>query len=346
MKKFSEIDKCKSDIALLEESLKQTTKKISNIDKIKLDITLLEESTKKIPELSQDIVKLKSNRVLLSVFQSKIYELQAQFKTLEDIVVHLGKNDKKRLEETKSWVPMLVSCDKGVENLQTQFKTLENTVNHLGENDVERLKETKTTTGLLVTHNKDISDLKIKINQFSEIDHNINNLKSQFDTMNNIIKMLGKNDVERLKDTKTTTGLLVTHDKDISALKNQIQNLINTFQDATHPQKFSLNAKGKFYPELKKTLYFDPGLILPSKVYVYSLYITTNIKAQAKHKRRFEIIIINNGTPEIIHSFERESYDEIIMEDFNPPLEILPKTKILISCDKKIESVALLTLKY
>jgi chromosome segregation ATPase len=336
MKKFSEIDKCKSDIgkcksdiASLEESLKQTTKKI--------------------PDMQRDIANLKTSRVLVSAFQSKIHEIETQLHTLDDIVKHLGENDKERLNQTKTWVPLLVEHDKNIKNLKSQFDLIDDIVKHLGENDKERIKDTQTWVPLLVGHSKDISDLKSKITQITETNaivpditeyintqnSSINNLNNKILEINGIVTMLGENDKERLKETKTTTSFLVAHDNDISQLKNKLKS-----------QNFSLNSKGMFSHELKKTLFFEPGLILPHKIYVYSLYITTSIKAQAKHNRKFDFIIIKNGSPESIHSFEKDALQELIMEEFNPPIEIPSKTKMLVACNKRLDGMALLTISY
>jgi seryl-tRNA synthetase len=319
MKKFSEIDQCKSDIAKLEESLRQTTKKIpeidmkkfSEIDQCKSDIAKLEESlrqtTKKIPEdayrkitdLLRDVANLKTSRVLVSAFHSKTREIETAHKNLNGIVKHLAESDKTRLEETKTWVPMLVNHDKGLKEIQTKINSMNDTINHLGENDRERLEETNTWVPMLVANSKDISELKTKVSQIFELD------------------------------------------KDISDLKLKIQNV------APSPiQKFSLNSKGIFYHELKQTLFFSPGLILPDKIFVYSLYITASIKSQSKHNRKFEFMAVKNGSPESLYSFEREVSDEIIMEDFDPPIEIPSKTKVLLSCDRKLDGMAVLTVKY
>jgi hypothetical protein len=55
---------------------------------------------------------------------------------------------------------------------------------------------------------------------------------------------------------------------------------------------------------------------------------------------------VKNGSPESLYSFEREVSDEIIMEDFDPPIEIPSKTKVLLSCDRKLDGMAVLTVKY
>jgi hypothetical protein len=194
---------------------------------------------------------------------------------------------------------MLVNHDKGLKEIQTKINSMNDTINHLGENDRERLEETNTWVPMLVANSKDISELKTKVSQIFELD------------------------------------------KDISDLKLKIQNV------APSPiQKFSLNSKGIFYHELKQTLFFSPGLILPDKIFVYSLYITASIKSQSKHNRKFEFMAVKNGSPESLYSFEREVSDEIIMEDFDPPIEIPSKTKVLLSCDRKLDGMAVLTVKY
>jgi myosin heavy subunit len=380
MKKFSEIDQCKSDIAKLEESLRQTTKKIPEIDMKKFseidqcksdiatlkqttkkffeidhksDIAKLEESlrqtTKKIPEdayrkitdLLRDVANLKTSRVLVSAFHSKTREIETAHKNLNGIVKHLAESDKTRLEETKTWVPMLVNHDKGLKEIQTKINSMNDTINHLGENDRERLEETNTWVPMLVNHDKGLKEIQTKIN-----------------SMNDTINHLGENDRERLEETNTWVPMLVANSKDISELKTKVSQIFELDKDisdlklkiqnvAPSPiQKFSLNSKGIFYHELKQTLFFSPGLILPDKIFVYSLYITASIKSQSKHNRKFEFMAVKNGSPESLYSFEREVSDEIIMEDFDPPIEIPSKTKVLLSCDRKLDGMAVLTVKY
>jgi hypothetical protein len=322
MKKFAEIDKCKSDIASLEESIKQT----AEIDKCKSDIASLEESikqtTKKIPDprkisdIQRDILNLKTSRVLVSAFQSKIRDIETQLRALDTIVKHLGENDKERLNETKTWVPLLVGHDKIIKDLKSQVDLIDDTVNDTIITDI-------------------IEDINTQ-------NSSINNLNDKIQEIYDIVSMLGENDKERLKETKTTTDLLVTHDNDISQLKTQISMVQDPLE--LKQQYFSLNSKGVFYRDLKKTLFFSPGLILPNKTYVYSLYITTNIKA--KHDQKFEFVIVKNGVVEPIHSFEKDVSQELIMEDFNPPIEIPSKTKMLISCNKKLDGMVLLTISY
>jgi myosin heavy subunit len=348
MKKFSEIDQCKSDIA----TLKQTTKKFFEIDH-KSDIAKLEESlrqtTKKIPEdayrkitdLLRDVANLKTSRVLVSAFHSKTREIETAHKNLNGIVKHLAESDKTRLEETKTWVPMLVNHDKGLKEIQTKINSMNDTINHLGENDRERLEETNTWVPMLVNHDKGLKEIQTKIN-----------------SMNDTINHLGENDRERLEETNTWVPMLVANSKDISELKTKVSQIFELDKDisdlklkiqnvAPSPiQKFSLNSKGIFYHELKQTLFFSPGLILPDKIFVYSLYITASIKSQSKHNRKFEFMAVKNGSPESLYSFEREVSDEIIMEDFDPPIEIPSKTKVLLSCDRKLDGMAVLTVKY
>jgi hypothetical protein len=236
---------------------------------------------------------------------------------------------------------MLVNHDKGLKEIQTKINSMNDTINHLGENDRERLEETNTWVPMLVNHDKGLKEIQTKIN-----------------SMNDTINHLGENDRERLEETNTWVPMLVANSKDISELKTKVSQIFELDKDisdlklkiqnvAPSPiQKFSLNSKGIFYHELKQTLFFSPGLILPDKIFVYSLYITASIKSQSKHNRKFEFMAVKNGSPESLYSFEREVSDEIIMEDFDPPIEIPSKTKVLLSCDRKLDGMAVLTVKY
>ena len=98
--------------------------------------------------------------------------------------------------------------------------------------------------------------------------------------------------------------------------------------------------------EIKKTMFFFPGLILPQDSYISSLYLVVSIKSNSKHNRRFELLIFEKEGMKQLYSFDKEASEEIIMEDFNTPLKVDAKTKILLTCDKKIEGMATLTLNY
>ena len=66
-----------------------------------------------------------------------------------------------------------------------------------------------------------------------------------------------------------------------------------------------------------------------------------------KHNRHFELIAIKSGIPPTpLYEGEREAFEEFIMENFDPPLEIDVGAKILLSCDRKVEGMAVLTLRY
>lgn len=68
---------------------------------------------------------------------------------------------------------------------------------------------------------------------------------------------------------------------------------------------------------------------------------------QIKHAGKFEFNILKSGVLKLVHSFEKEILGEIMMEEFDPPIEIPPRTKVIITCDKKLEGmVAVLTIKY
>jgi iron-sulfur cluster repair protein YtfE (RIC family) len=115
MKKFSEIDKCKTDIESLSESL--------------------EQSGKKIPDIVRDIANLKTSRVRTSVYQKKIREIEVilntqkkafkiKLKELGDTITKIEKNANNNFDSLR--------------DLKTQLET-DDTVKHLGENDKERL---------------------------------------------------------------------------------------------------------------------------------------------------------------------------------------------------------------
>ena len=115
---------------------------------------------------------------------------------------------------------------------------------------------------------------------------------------------------------------------------------------------FSLNSKATFFAELKKSLFFSPGIVLPKTVEIKSLYITTNTTTNTttnkipKQTRLFELLVVTNGITTVLDSFEKPSTDEVIMQDYLYSLQVDAKSKILISCDKKITAMAVLTMQY
>jgi hypothetical protein len=369
LKKISEIDQCKSEIADLHDSLMHNMKKMNtdllkmmkDIINLKVDRNLIityKEKTREIETVVKENYKLveKNNRTLIrqsdAIFdlKSKIDQiveldnlslaLKAQGLALgetQSLVKNLAQNDKERLEETKTWVPLIATHDKTIIDLKSkidQIVELDNLVKNLAQNDKERLEETKTWVPLIATHDKTIIDLKSKIEILEQ-------------------KNGSENDKERLEETKnwikTWVPLITNHDKDIIDLKSKIDQKSGLNPASFHP-KFSLNSKGNFYHDIKQTLFFPTGLIFPEKIHIYSLYITINIKGQPKHKRVFEMYTENSGSPQrevrSLKKFEKEPGDEIIMEDFNPPIEIEAKTAIFITCDRKIDGMVILTMGF
>jgi hypothetical protein len=232
------------------------------------------------------------------------------------VAKELAKNDMERIEETKDWVPMLIGCVNAVAELKKKMEIV------------------------------DTSDLKKKYDD----------LKKVVDETDFVAKELAKNDMERIEETKDWVPMLIGCVNDVDEIKRKMGDDLEIFRVKNSDKKvvgpnhssnnFSLNSKDHFYHEIKKTMFFFPGLILPQDSYISSLYLVVNIKSNSKHNRRFELLIFEKEGMKQLYSFDKEASEEIIMEDFNTPLKVDAKTKILLTCDKKIEGMATLTLNY
>jgi hypothetical protein len=240
---------------------------------------------------------------------------------------------KESVEQTIQKISEIDAITVKITEVETQLGSLDLMVNRLGESVKKRLEDTNDLTTLLVDYGKSMLDLKGRVNQFVKKFEDMNNQNLNF--TNNIKEQIDK-------ESQTTTF----HGKDIAKLKTQIRKIMDA-ETTTPASQFSINCKGVFYGELKKTLFFAPGLILPHKTYIHSIFITTNVKPQAKNSRKFEFSLIRNDTIETIHSFEKDQSEEVIMEEFDQPIEVPAKTKLMVSCDKKLDlGIALLTLSY
>ena len=290
--------------------------------------------------MMKDIINLKVDRNLIITYKEKTREIETVVKENYKLV---EKNNRTLIRQSdaifdlKSKIDQIVELDNLSLALKAQGLALGETqslVKNLARNDKERLEETKTWVPLIATHDKTIIDLKSKIEILEQ-------------------KNGSENDKERLEETKnwikTWVPLITNHDKDIIDLKSKIDQKSGLNPASFHP-KFSLNSKGNFYHDIKQTLFFPTGLIFPEKIHIYSLYITINIKGQPKHKRVFEMYTENSGSPQrevrSLKKFEKEPGDEIIMEDFNPPIEIEAKMAIFITCDRKIDGMVILTMGF
>jgi hypothetical protein len=170
-----------------------------------------------------------------------------------------------------------------------------------------------------------------------------------------VVNELAKNDMERIEETKDWVPMLIGCVNDVVEIKRKMDVDLEIFRVKNSDKKvvgpnhssnnFSLNSKGHFDREIKKTTFFFPGLILPQDSYISSLYLVVN-KSNATMNRRFELLIFEKEGMKQLYSFDKEASEEIIMEDFNTPLKVDAKTKILLTCDKKIEGMATLTLNY
>jgi chromosome segregation ATPase len=332
-KQNSDIEQCKSEISGLNDKLVQLFKQISlsKSDNERQNFDIVQGKSDDEKQISE-IARCKSE---ISGLNDKLVQLSKQIsgyksndeKQISDIE-RCKSNDEKQIFEIER-------CKSEISGLKDSIKDTKQTINYLKEDVITNLAETQKTT---ILDTKITTDLILKHN--GQLDH----LKKEIEQIDYIVKNLAKNDKDRLNETKDLVKMLMSHNEDISKLK------IN----ATSPQdildlkkiqefKFSLNSKGVFHNEIKKTIFFSPGLILPSTVYVYSLYITT-IKNKSS-KRVFDFMIIKDDIFETLRTFDN-IVEGTLMENFDPPIEIPLKTKIIISCDKKIDAMAILTLRY
>jgi hypothetical protein len=108
-----------------------------------------------------------------------------------------------------------------------------------------------------------------------------------------------------------------------------------------------VSSKGVFSAENKHTVFFAPGLILPLSATVHSVCVCVNAKSSGK-SRKFEFFATPEGTPDstALANFETDDAASTVFHEFDPPLKIVAKAKMSLMCDIKIESLAVLTIKY
>ena len=381
IRKISEIDQCKSDIASLSESLRQTIskipdidiRKISEIDQCKSDIISIYEALKQtmasipnvdlktITEMETDIASLTQSIERISEIDQCKSDIASLSESLNQIISKIPNINRKKISKFETDIAALIqqTLDNKMD-ISTILESLEQTSKRIPNNfdfrkiseidqcksDIasiyEALKQTMANTPTevkkIIEIETDIASLMQSIERISEIDQ----CKSDIASISESIRLNFSHDVKAPLNRQDLT-------QDISDLKTRIRFLEKHSAPNGSQQslKFSLNSNGVFVHDLKKTLFFSPGLILPQKIFVYSLYITTIIKEQAKHNYKFELIAIKNGIPPTpLHEFEKEAFNEFVMEEFDPPIEIGATTKILVSCNKKIEGMAVLTITY
>ncbi|AHL67545.1 hypothetical protein DH26_gp050 [Chloriridovirus anopheles1] len=327
----------------LEESFEQNKKqKTLEVDALKSQLRQLEEVTKAKIETFDSSLRLNARRQLSST--REINSLKQKLAQTTEDVGTINTQASRNFEQIKVLNKEILDQTISVQNQKNTIQKLETIVYNLAENDKERIKETKTWTGLLVDHDNKIKEVE------------------------EIVTNLGKNDFDRIEESANISSLLVKHDESIKELLkfraetnlNNVIDMVNAHEQeikrlengSKQPAalmsvtKFALNSKGAFFSEIKKTLFFSPGLILSEDAILYSISVTTGMKPGSSHKQRFEIINVKDGNAVVLSVFFKPVSEEFVSVNFATPFRIPSKTKLLISCDKKIESMASITMSY
>ena len=219
-----------------------------------------------------------------------------------------------------------------------RFTELHDLTSHLAEKDKERTEETNVWVPLMTQQGTELQKLRENLNVTTT---------SVSDNLKELVKLHNK---FTLFESKTDRGL-ETCSESVGELEKSVNKIEGVLRGI--PSFFSLNSKAKFFAELKKSLFFPPGIVLPKTVEIKSLYITTKVDAGVngavefpKQTRLFKLLVVANGVTTVLDSFEKPSTDEVIMQDYLYSLQVDEKSKILISCDKKITAMAVLTMQY
>jgi len=358
---------------IIKSSIEQINKKLKTMEEINLvELQKFHGCVNDVTEF-----KKKMESVGISNLQKKYEDLKKVVDETDFVVKELAKNDMERIKETKEWVPALVGCVNDVVELKKKMEIVDTSdlkkkyddlkkvvdetdfvVKELAKNDMERIEETKDWVPMLIGCVNDVDEIKkmMEIVDISDLKKKYDDLKKVVDETDFIVKELAKNDMERIEETKDWVPMLIGCVNDVVEIKRKMDVDLEIFRVKNSDKKvvgpnhssnnFSLNSKDHFDYEIKKTMFFFPGLILPQDSYISSLYLVVSIKSNSKHNRRFELLIFEKKGMKQLYSFDKEASEEIIMEDFNTPLKVDAKTKILLTCDKKIEGMATLTLNY
>ena len=268
----------------------------------------------------------------VNAFNSKTKQLTISINDLDGALKQITSkipNITTDLDQIKAKTLILDTLKTTTDNLQQRFTELHDLTSHLAEKDKERTEETNVWVPLMTQQSTELQKLRenLSVTTTSVSD----NLKELAELHNKFT----------LFESKTERGLETCSEsvEELEQFVNKIEGVLRGI-----PSFFSLNSKAMFFAELKKSLFFSPGIVLPKTVEIKSLYITTNIVP--KQTRLFELLVVANGVTTVLDSFEKPSTDEVIMQDYLYSLQVDAKSKILISCDKKITAMAVLTMQY
>src|SRR5574343_172854 len=345
----------KAKLVLVESSITNFTSLSTRLDQHQLILNALNDKPNKtetqtkidISQVKAMIVResnaLKTNITSLTntiskkyvdvnAFNSKTKQLTISINDLDGALKQITSkipNITTDLDQIKAKTLILDTLKTTTDNLQQRFTELHDLTSHLAEKDKERTEETNVWVPLMTQQSTELQKLRenLSVTTTSVSD----NLKELAELHNKFT----------LFESKTERGLETCSEsvEELEQFVNKIEGVLRGI-----PSFFSLNSKAMFFAELKKSLFFSPGIVLPKTVEIKSLYITTNIVP--KQTRLFELLVVANGVTTVLDSFEKPSTDEVIMQDYLYSLQVDAKSKILISCDKKITAMAVLTMQY
>jgi chromosome segregation ATPase len=264
----------------------------------------------------------------VNAFNSKTKQLTISINDLDGALKQITSK-MTDLDQIKAKTLILDTLKTTTDSLQQRFTELHDLTSHLAEKDKERTEETNVWVPLMTQQSTELQKLRENLNVTTT---------SVSDNLKELVELHNK---FTLFESKTDRGL-ETCSESVGELEKSVNKIEGVLRGI--PSFFSLNSKAMFFAELKKSLFFSPGIVLPKTVEIKSLYITTN--RVPKQTRLFELSVVANGVTTVLDSFEKPSTDEVIMQDYLYSLQVDAKSKILISCDKKITAMAVLTMQY
>ena len=329
----------KAKLVLVESSITNLTSLSTRLDQHQLILNALNDKPNKtetqtkidISQVKAMIVResnaLKTNITSLTntiskkyvdvnAFNSKTKQLTISINDLDGALKQITSkipNITTDLDQIKAKTLILDTLKTTTDNLQQRFTELHDLTSHLAEKDKERTEETNVWVPLMTQQSTELQKLRenLSVTTTSVSD----NLKELAELHNKFT----------LFESKTERGLETCSEsvEELEQFVNKIEGVLRGI-----PSFFSLNSKAMFFAELKKSLFFSPGIVLPKTVEIKSLYITTNIVP--KQTRLFELLVVANGVTTVLDSFEKPSTDEVIMQDYLYSLQVDAKSKILI----------------
>ena len=311
--------------ALNDKPNKTTFETQTKIDISQVKAMIVRESNALKTNITSLTNTISKKYVDVNAFNSKTKQLTISINDLDGALKQITSkipNITTDLDQIKAKTLILDTLKTTTDNLQQRFTKLHD----LTEKDKERTEEMNVWVPLMTQQSTELQKLR-------------ENLKTT--TTDNLKEIVELHNKFTLFESKTDRGLETCSESvgELEKSVNKIEGVLRRIQSF-----FSLNSKAMFFAELKKSLFFSPGIVLPKTVEIKSLYITTNIVP--KQTRLFELLVVADGATTVLDSFEKPSTDEVIMQDYLYSLQVDAKSKILISCDKKITAMAVLTMQY